>query len=215
MHRVITADGLCGIDRYQRIVQWNEAAQRMLGYAPREVMGRCCFEVLGGVDEHGCRVCRQGCPVYAQGADRQPPLSHDILTKTKSGSDIWLTVATVLPEDGAKGDVVLFHLFRDVTHSKLLQLGVRAMLETDPSNAASTAARSSDTIMALSPSPLTAREREVLSFLAAGASTRQIAESLMVSTATVRHHVGAVLAKLHAHSRLEAVSLAHRHHLLA
>lgn len=212
---MITADGLCGIDRNQRIVRWNDAAQRMLGYAPREVLGRCCFEVLGGVDEHGRRVCRQGCPVHARVALRQPPLSHDILTKTKSGNEIWLTVTTALPEAGAKGDVVLFHLFWDVTHAKLLQLGVRAMLEADSSNAASVAVRSSNTMMTLAPSPLTAREREVLSFLAAGASTRQIAESLMVSTATVRHHVGAVLAKLHAHSRLEAVSVADRHHLLA
>jgi DNA-binding NarL/FixJ family response regulator len=52
---------------------------------------------------------------------------------------------------------------------------------------------------------LTPREMEVLGLLAAGRSTRQMAEDLYVSAATVRSHVEHVLGKLRAHSRLEAV----------
>ena len=58
--------------------------------------------------------------------------------------------------------------------------------------------------------PLTSRELEVLRLLASGTSTTAAAESLGISTATLRAHVQAVLRKLGAHSRLEAVAEAAR-----
>jgi DNA-binding NarL/FixJ family response regulator len=58
--------------------------------------------------------------------------------------------------------------------------------------------------------PLTPRELEVLYLLATGASTAAAATSLGISTATLRAHVQAVLRKLGAHSRLEAVAEAAR-----
>jgi DNA-binding NarL/FixJ family response regulator len=58
--------------------------------------------------------------------------------------------------------------------------------------------------------PLTARELEVLQLLAEGASTSLASEQLGISTATLRAHVQAILRKLGAHSRLEAVAEAAR-----
>ncbi len=58
--------------------------------------------------------------------------------------------------------------------------------------------------------PLTVRELEVLRLLAGGASTLSSAELLGISTATLRAHVQAILRKLGAHSRLEAVAEAAR-----
>ena len=58
--------------------------------------------------------------------------------------------------------------------------------------------------------PLTPRELEVLYLLASGSSTAVAAASLGISTATLRAHVQAVLRKLGAHSRLEAVAEAAR-----
>lgn len=60
------------------------------------------------------------------------------------------------------------------------------------------------------PEPLTARELEVLRLLASGASTSASADTLGISTATLRAHVQAILRKLGAHSRLEAVAEASR-----
>lgn len=60
------------------------------------------------------------------------------------------------------------------------------------------------------PSQLTPRQAEVLRHLAAGCSTQQIAELMSVSVETVRNHIRAVLRKLGAHSRLEAVANARR-----
>lgn len=57
---------------------------------------------------------------------------------------------------------------------------------------------------------LTTREREALTLLAEGASTRDIAARLFISHNTARNHVQRLIAKLGAHSRLEAVAIARR-----
>ena len=59
-------------------------------------------------------------------------------------------------------------------------------------------------------SPLTPREWEVVDLLTEGYSTDQIAETLVLSTETVRSHVKHILRKLDARSRAEAVSIAQR-----
>lgn len=61
---------------------------------------------------------------------------------------------------------------------------------------------------------LTRRQYEVLQLLGEGASTDQIAASLHLSRETVRNYVRQVLRALGAHSRLEAVALAHQAGLL-
>ncbi len=62
--------------------------------------------------------------------------------------------------------------------------------------------------------PLTAREREVLQLLAQGIPNKQIAQRLRISEHTVKFHVSAIMAKLGAASRTEAVTTAARRGLL-
>jgi DNA-binding NarL/FixJ family response regulator len=57
---------------------------------------------------------------------------------------------------------------------------------------------------------LTAREREVLSLLADGMSTKQIATELVITPRTIGTHVQNILGKLGVHSRAQAVACAHR-----
>ena len=52
---------------------------------------------------------------------------------------------------------------------------------------------------------LTAREEEILEFLAKGFVTKEIADKLSVSYDTVRYHLKHIYDKLHVHSRTEAV----------
>ena len=53
---------------------------------------------------------------------------------------------------------------------------------------------------------LTPRQHEVLDLLGRGASTKAIAESLSISTETVRNHIRRIFSALGVHSRLEAVA---------
>ena len=61
---------------------------------------------------------------------------------------------------------------------------------------------------------LTPREREVLLLMSSGLDNREIAETLVIEYSTVRHHVGNVVSKLGAHSKLEAVARATRLNLV-
>jgi DNA-binding CsgD family transcriptional regulator len=60
------------------------------------------------------------------------------------------------------------------------------------------------------PERLTPRQYEVLQLVAAGAGTDEIAGLLRLSRETVRNHVRAVMRRLEAKNRLEAVAIARR-----
>lgn len=62
---------------------------------------------------------------------------------------------------------------------------------------------------------LTTREREVLQLVAAGLSNAEIAESLFISVATARTHVGRMLMKLGARDRAQLVVIAFQTGLVA
>ena len=61
---------------------------------------------------------------------------------------------------------------------------------------------------------LTPRQNQILHLLSHGRSTAQIAEELSLSTDTVRNHVRRMLRALGAHSRIEALAVAHREGIL-
>jgi DNA-binding CsgD family transcriptional regulator/tetratricopeptide (TPR) repeat protein len=62
----------------------------------------------------------------------------------------------------------------------------------------------------LAPFGLTARERQVLELLAAGATNREIGETLYMAEKTASVHVSRILSKLDVRSRTEAAAVAHR-----
>lgn len=64
------------------------------------------------------------------------------------------------------------------------------------------------------PDPLTDRELEVLALVAQGMSNRQIADELVITERTVKFHVSAIMAKLDAANRTEAVALAREQGIL-
>jgi DNA-binding NarL/FixJ family response regulator len=61
-----------------------------------------------------------------------------------------------------------------------------------------------------SPAPLSDREVEILQKVAYGASTREVAEELGISTHTVKTHMDRIFEKLEANDRAQAVAIAVR-----
>lgn len=62
---------------------------------------------------------------------------------------------------------------------------------------------------------LTHRETEVLALMCDGLSNREISQTLDISNSTVQFHVSSILSKLGVTNRVEAVSMAFRHHLVS
>jgi len=57
-------------------------------------------------------------------------------------------------------------------------------------------------------SPLTARETQVLNYVAQGYSNKQIAAKLDISEQTIKNHVASIMLKLNANARTQAVVIA-------
>ena len=56
--------------------------------------------------------------------------------------------------------------------------------------------------------PLTARETEILNYVAQGYSNKQIAAELTISEQTIKNHVASIMVKLNANARTQAVVIA-------
>jgi PAS domain S-box-containing protein len=73
----------------------------------------------------------------------------------------------------------------------------------------------SEPIRALPDPRLTPRQREILTLIAAGLSTAEVAKELTLSPETVRNHLRNAFRELRAHTRVEAIVAAQRLGLLA
>ena len=114
-------------------------------------------------------------------------------------------------------------LLKDVPPEELL-FAIRAVHSGDAVVAPSTTRRLIDQFAPLLPAgdgaaapglaDLTEREREVLVQIAQGLSNCEIAERLFVSEATVKTHVGRILAKLGLRDRVQAVVYAYENGLV-
>lgn len=198
-------DGAFVIDRDGRICRWNRAAEKILGYPAREVIGRACCDVLGGYDEHDNRLCHAGCHVRTLLGMGESVQNFDMRTRTRTGQPLWLNISVLrLPANGRSGGHIVY-LFREVTAARETMRLVHERLAAAAGHQ-ETAAQTLQT--------LTRREIEILRLLASGLGTGDIVDRLHVSRATVKNHVQSILAKLGVHSRLEAVAYANRHRML-
>lgn len=139
----------------------------------------------------------------------------DALERLADLGDSRPPVVVLLPDQGhaaeawAAGAIGL--LFRDTDVERLvaaLSAAARGLATLEPELASPVGARSrASTPLA---EALTPRELEVLGLLAEGLPNKTIAQRLGVSESTVKFHVNAILGKLGAQSRTEAVTRATR-----
>ena len=210
-----TADGVLAVDRDQRIVLWNGGAEALLGFKAEEVLGRHCYEVIGGRDESGRLVCQLNCAAIGMMRRHEAVRTHDLLVRAKAGREVWANVSTIRVPSPRWDLCVLVHLFRDASRQKEMERFVQELLSNAAKFSVSAGADPPMSSPAFLPvKAMTNREQEVLRLLAAGASTDAIATKLGISPATARNHINKILAKLGVHSRLEAVTLALRNSLV-
>lgn len=182
---VVSGDALFAVDGRLHIVSWNERAEQLTGLAADEVVGRACWEVLGGRDDDGALVCHAGCSSARLARERFPVPARALSIRTRGGRRR-VRLSTVTVDHG--GEPLLLHLFRNGPEHA----------EPGPGRLGYAAAQPH----------LTARQLQVLRELAAGAPAKVIARRLGLAEATIRNHIRAILVELGAHSQLEAVAKA-------
>lgn len=210
------ADGAFIVDQEQHIIHWNQAAERLLGHTPTEVLGHPCYERVHGRDGHGRAICRKGCPVVTAAlAHRQVP-SFDMSVHSKSKDLTWINVSTfVLPANGSHRGPVVVHLFRNITKKKKNEQLLREVLSAADRLRERQPLGTPPQAIGIGPSgDLTDRELEVLGLLVQGLSTGEMAQALCISTSTVRNHLRNIMSKFQVHSRLEAAVYALKHGLV-
>ncbi len=212
-----TKDGVFVVGANQRILTWNKAAERLLGYSAAEVLNRHCYDVIGGRLPSGKLWCRSKCKVQQCVQRGSLVQDFDLLTSTKDGREVWLDVSTIiLPR---KNKPLTLHLLRDITRREKSQRALEDFL--DALRASGLLRRIQDrqrdrTARSTHSSPssssrfasLSHRELEVLGLLTKGMPTEEAAATLGISELTVRSHVRNIFKKCGVHSRAEAVSLA-------
>lgn len=211
-----TADGVFIIDKDQRIIFWNNVAQEILGYTSDEIIGQPCYNILRGCDDKGKVICYHRCNVSTHVLAGKTVRNYDLATCTKLGEICWINISilTVFPTDNNSGPFIV-HLFRDATKTKQNEQFIHQMFDA--------VQQWQKTISPTAPSlasdhqveKLTDREHQVLSLLAHGSSTSDIAEALSITLATTRNHIQSIFHKFHVHSRLEAVTYALEHGLVS
>jgi DNA-binding CsgD family transcriptional regulator len=212
MGKIVLASGdppAFATDTRERLVFWNRGAAELLGRTSDEALGRHCWEVIGGRDVFGNRFCYGNCPVSASLRAGEPVRGFE-LTLPAHGQRPLLTHVTILRIPSVRPDLyTVVHILNPVQESSRLARVLERLGATpvDPDSKHSSPAETDE---ASSPPLLTAREREVLHWVAAGLQNKEIAQTLDLSLATVRNHIHNILEKLGVHSKLEAVSLAFR-----
>ncbi|MGE3151285.1 MAG: LuxR C-terminal-related transcriptional regulator [Nitrospiraceae bacterium] len=213
-----TADGAMLVDEDGNVILWNKAAERLLGFRAQDVIGRPCREVLCGETLGGQPLCSPSCAIGSKLAGGGGVRNYDMQTHAKSGRVIWINISSLPVPSRKKGRFLAMHLFRDISKQiKVLRLAeeLHALLSTPGAKAVSETthkrpvSREAEALPAVSGAlPLSEREKEVLRLLAVGKTSKEIADTLYISSVTVRNHIQHILEKLGAHSRLQALAIA-------
>jgi PAS domain S-box-containing protein len=207
-----TADAAFGTDEEGRIVIWNKAAERVLGYSAARVLGKPCHEILCGCDVFENRFCDEDCALTHMIRRHEAVRHFEMRIRKESGEMISARFSLVVVPGARPEHYTLLHLFQPVERRTEAEDLIRRILADAPSPALPVVR--SEPRAPEAPVALTAREIEILRLMADGTSTREIADSLFISVATTRTHIQHILSKLEVHSKLEAVALALRNRLI-
>jgi two-component system NarL family response regulator len=143
---------------------------------------------------------RDGVSVVEIVLDKHPKAQLLIMTTYDGDEDIFKSLSR-----GAKG-----YILKDAPRQEILA-AIRAVATGQPYTSGAIAAKALQRMVRPS---LTQRELDVLQQLAEGRSNKDIGRRLQITEGTAKTHVKAILTKLDAISRTEAVAVAHKRGLI-
>ena len=192
----LSSDPMFAINQRHKIVFWNKALERLLGWTYDDVVGRTCASVLAGSDDFGNRYCSDACPIISIATRGDCVRQFRLCTTTKTHAKLAIDISVLKFVLRTANQVLLVHVVRP---------SAAPVLEVAPPQARSTDTRLHN---------LTKRELEILMLMTGGQSTRDIANHLGIAPLTARNHIQNMFEKLEVHSKSEAVSFAYKMHVV-
>ncbi|MEO6828984.1 MAG: helix-turn-helix domain-containing protein, partial [Acidobacteriaceae bacterium] len=136
--------------------------------------------------------------------------NFDLRVTTSDGQHIWISLSTLIYQNGRTGTSLIVHLAHDISARKkredllhrvtALSKEINSMV-ADPTNFAPVSA-------------LSRHELQILRMFAAGLSSSAVVKKLRITSQTLRNHLHHINGKLRTHNRLEAVTHAIRRKLI-
>ncbi len=205
-----SGEAVFAMDSADRIILWNKKCEELLGRPARAVLGKPCYEVLGGKDAQGNIYCYRNCPVAFQARQKpkEPVQSFPLSIEVGKGGRKWFKVSLFAIPSYHPALSTVVHVVRE---AKKKPSGLEHQLAKE--------SQSREPLWPLTtnegePVELTAREKEILRCLSQGMPTAAIGKQLFISPVTVRNHIQSILHKLDVHTKLAAVVFAYQHKLI-
>lgn len=207
-----TGDAAYSVTDSGEICSWNEAAERLFGYAARDVLRRNVDEVFDAHDDLDTSALGGGATAAARQWNTASVCipTFDLCVRTQSGIRIWVNVSTIVFDNRRAGRRLFVRLARDITQTRRRTELFDYALEL----ARQLVALADDAPHHAPVEPLSEQESRILKLLAEGSNATTIARKLSISSQTLRNHLHHINRKLRTHSRLEAVTHARRRGLL-
>jgi PAS domain S-box-containing protein len=206
-----TADAAFTVSDSGEICSWNASAERLLGFARAEAIGKTCSELFRGRDVLGTLVCTDRCHLHDCAALGTVMPDFDLEVTMRSGGRLWVNISTIVYEDSKTARRRIVYLARSVDGRKRTEALVQGVLEMSRQLVAK-----SDQGQRPAPvAPVSQQELRILSGFSQGRRPGEIARELKITSQTLRNHLHHINQKLGTHSRMEAVMHAIRRNLIS
>jgi diguanylate cyclase (GGDEF)-like protein/PAS domain S-box-containing protein len=122
-------EGIFGVDGTHAATFINPAAQKMLGYAPEEVIGKNLHALIHALRPDGSSYEEKDCPIARTLADAQPRAMEENLRR-RDGScfPVQMTISPIREDGRCTGAVVVFH---DISELKEKEAALTRLASTD------------------------------------------------------------------------------------
>jgi PAS domain S-box-containing protein len=200
-------------DETGRITVWNQAAEALLGHEAARVVGKPCCKVIRGRDLFGNRFCNESCAVRKMRRHREPIRPYEFQVMNLSGEMLKVKCSVIIAPGARPRRFNLIHLMEPIDPAPGIALNELAQW-CGATQEVPSASRKREKVSSNQVRELTPREIEVLRLVASGTSTPDIARTLGVQASTANNHIQHILAKLGAHTKLQAVYAAQQRGLL-
>ena len=155
-----SGEAVFAIDSADRIILWNKKCEDLLGRPARSVLGKRCYDVIGGRDVHGNIYCYRNCPVAYQARERpKEAVQRFKLSVEADKKRKWLEVSLFAIPSYHPALSTVVHVVREGKKTSSLERSLETLVETREPLWPMTTNEGE-------PVDLTGREKEVLHCLA-------------------------------------------------